>query len=68
MRVGDYACLSISMFTSQMQSRPFSENDMSLVYLPGKTQNTEKNNTVLLTWKRHVTSISRLFLSNILDV
>lgn len=49
MRVGDYACLSISMFTSQMQSRPFSENDMSLVYLPGKTQNTEKNNTVLLT-------------------
>lgn len=60
--------MSVYKHVSQMQLRPFSENDMSLVYLPGKTQNTEKNNTVLLTWRRHVTSISRLFLSNILDV
>lgn len=42
-------CMSVYKHVSQMQSRPFSENDMSLVYLPGKTQNTEKNNTVLLT-------------------
>lgn len=60
--------MSVYKHVSQMQSSPFSENDMSLDYLPGKTQNTEKNNTVLLTWRRHVTSISRLFLSNILDV
>ena len=41
--------MSVYKHVSQMQSSPFSENDMSLDYLPGKTQNTEKNNTVLLT-------------------